>query len=80
MEPWKVKMAMDFKCPTCDGLRPGGMSSGNIPPAATHAQFGPWEAVGLDVAEWYVPMRPHQAEVPPHHRHVHTTACSLSFV
>ena len=57
MEPWKVKMAMDFKCPTCDGLRPGGMSSGNIPPAATHAQFGPWEAVGLDVAEWYVPMR-----------------------
>ena len=57
MEPWKVKMAMDFRCPTCDGLRPGGMSSGNIPPAATHAQFGPWEAVGLDVAEWYVPMR-----------------------
>ena len=57
MEPWKIKMAMDFRCPTCDGLRPGGISSGNVPPAATHAQFGPWEAIGLDVAEWYIPLR-----------------------
>lgn len=55
LEPWKVKMAHDFRCPTCDGLRPGGISSGNVPPAATHAQFGPWEALGLDVAEWTIP-------------------------
>ena len=40
MEPWKIKMAMDFRCPTCDGLRPGRISSGNVPPAATRAQFG----------------------------------------
>ena len=26
-----------------------------VPPAATHAQFGPWEAVGLDVSEWTIP-------------------------
>ena len=55
LEPWKVKMALDFKCPTCESLRPGGISSGNIPPAATHAQFGPWEAIGIDVSEWTIP-------------------------
>lgn len=57
MAPWKVKMALGLKCPTCDGLRLGGISSGNIPPAVTHAQSGPWEAIGLDVAEWYIPLR-----------------------
>ena len=55
LESWKVKMAMDFKCPTCESLRPGGISSGNVPPVATHAQFGPWEAVGMDVSEWTIP-------------------------
>ena len=55
LESWKVKMAMDFKCPTCESLKPGGVSSGNIPPSATHAQFGPWEAVGMDVGEWTIP-------------------------
>lgn len=44
-----------FRRPTCDGLRPGGVSSGNVPPAATHAQLGPWEALGLDVAGWTIP-------------------------
>ena len=55
LESWKVKMASEFKCPTCESLKPGGISSGNVPPAATHAQFGPWEALGLDVAEWTIP-------------------------
>ena len=55
LEPWKVRMAADFKCPTCEAIKPGGISSGNVPPAATHAQFGPWEALGLDVAEWTIP-------------------------
>ena len=55
LEPWKIKMAVDFKCPTCESLKPGGISSGQVPPAATHAQFGPWEAVGLDVSEWTIP-------------------------
>ena len=55
LEAWKVKMAAEFRCPTCEGLKPGGISSGKVPPAATHAQFGPWEALGLDVAEWVIP-------------------------
>lgn len=55
LEPWKVKMAEDFQCPICLSLRPGGISSGQVPPAATHAQFGPWEAVCMDVSEWIVP-------------------------
>ena len=55
LESWKVKMALDFRCPTCESLRPGGISSGNVPPSATHAQFGPWEAVGMDVGEWTIP-------------------------
>ena len=55
LEPWKVRMAADFKCPVCEAIKPGGISSGKVPPAATHAQFGPWEALGLDVAEWTIP-------------------------
>ena len=55
LESWKVKMAQEFTCPICESLRPGGASSGNVPPAATHAQFGPWEALGLDASEWVVP-------------------------
>ena len=55
LEPWKVKMASEFQCPICEGLKPGGISSGNVPPAATHAQFGSWEALALDVAEWTIP-------------------------
>eukprot|EP00434_Breviolum_minutum_P014147 symbB.v1.2.012474.t1/scaffold861.1/size176854/4 len=58
MESWKVKMALDFKCPTCESLKPGGISSNNVPPVATHAQFGPWEAVGMDVSEWTIPGKP----------------------
>ena len=55
LDSWKVKMAMDFKCPTCESIKPGGISRGNVPPSATHAQFGPWEAVGMDVGEWIIP-------------------------
>lgn len=55
LEPWKVKMAEDYQCPICLSLRPGGISSGQVPPAATHAQFGSWEAVCMDVSEWIVP-------------------------
>ena len=55
LESWKVKMAHDFVCPTCASLKPGGSSSGKVPPAATHAQFGPWQALGLDAGEWFIP-------------------------
>ena len=48
-------MAAEFKCPVCESIKPGGISSGKVPPAATHAQFGPWQALGLDVAEWTIP-------------------------
>ena len=57
LESWKVKLAQDFVCPVCTSLKPGGSSSGQVPPAATHAQFGPWQALGLDVGEWYIPGR-----------------------
>ena len=55
LDKWKIKMAEDFTCPICEGLKPGGASSGNVPPASTHAQFGPWQALGLDASEWVVP-------------------------
>ena len=55
LEPWKARMAAEFKCPVCESIKPGGISSGKVPPAATHAQFGPWQALGLDVAEWTIP-------------------------
>ena len=52
---WKVKMALDYECPTCQSLRAGGTSSGQIPPAATHSLYQAWEAVGADVGEWIPP-------------------------
>ena len=52
---WKVKIAENYQCPACIALRPGGTSSGAVPPAATHELFGPWEAVGMDSSEWTVP-------------------------
>lgn len=55
MEKWKIKLVLDYQCPTCAALRGGGTSSGEIPPAATHAQFAPWQAVGMDVSEWVIP-------------------------
>ena len=56
-EPWKIRIAEELKCPACEALKPGGTSSGRVPPAATHDMYGPWEAVGLDVGEWIVPQQ-----------------------
>ena len=52
---WKVREALQHQCETCKSLKPGGMSSGQIPPAATHSLCQAWEAVGFDTAEWLVP-------------------------
>ena len=52
---WKVQMARDFKCASCDALRPGGSSSGSIPPASTHPLYRAWQAIGVDVTEWVIP-------------------------
>ncbi|OLQ12413.1 hypothetical protein AK812_SmicGene3637 [Symbiodinium microadriaticum] len=49
---WKVDVAATYECPTCQSLKMGGTSSGKIPPASTHAQYSPWEAVAVDAAEW----------------------------
>ena len=51
---WKIQMARDFQCASCDALRPGGSSSGSIPPASTHPLYRAWQAIGVDVAEWVI--------------------------
>ena len=52
---WKIEEARKFYCPSCESLRPGGISSGQVPPASTHSQFQAWEAVTVDSAEWIPP-------------------------
>ena len=51
-------------CENGDGLRapctriykkPGGASSGQIPPVSIQKPYEPWEALGMDVAEWLAP-------------------------
>ena len=53
--PWKVQAALDHRCPACESLRPGGVSSGNIPPASTGPTFKAWQAVAVDAGEWVIP-------------------------
>eukprot|EP00439_Symbiodinium_sp_Y106_P012966 s3447_g1.t3 len=53
--PWKVQVAINHHCPACASLRPGGTSSGQIPPASTHPQYEAWQAVAIDSAEWIPP-------------------------
>ena len=52
---WKIIMARNFRCSACESLKPGGTSSGSIPPAATHQLYQPWQAIGLDATDWLVP-------------------------
>ena len=55
VDKWKVRLALQFKCDTCEELRPGGQSSKQIPPAAMKELPEAWEHVGVDVGEWTVP-------------------------
>jgi len=52
---WKVRMAMDFKCPICEESKPGGSSSKQIPPGSLRPLPSAWEHVGVDVGEWTLP-------------------------
>ena len=52
---WKIIMARNFRCSACESLKPGGTSSGSIPPAATHQLYQPWQAIGFDATDWLVP-------------------------
>ena len=54
---WKVAMMREYRCEACERLKPGGTSSGQIPPAATHQGFRAWQALGMDTAEWLPPER-----------------------
>ena len=52
---WKIKTALEHYCPACASLRPGGTSSGQVPPAATTPMWKAWQAVTVDVGEWNIP-------------------------
>ena len=52
---WRVIMTQRHHCETCASLKPGGTSSGQIPPSSTHPLYRAWQAVGIDSAEWIVP-------------------------
>ena len=49
---WQVRAAFELKCDDCAALKPGGSSSGAIPPASMRPLPKAWEAVGLDTFEW----------------------------
>ena len=59
---WRIDKAKEFKCSACEALRPGGLSSGQVPPAATYPLYQAWQAVGLDVSEWDVPGVPRKVK------------------
>ncbi|OLQ13334.1 hypothetical protein AK812_SmicGene2723 [Symbiodinium microadriaticum] len=52
---WKVEVALRHQCPACLSLKPGGTSSGQVPPASTQTMYAAWEAVGVDSGEWVPP-------------------------
>ena len=52
---WKVRVALEHSCETCKSLKAGSLSSGQVPPAATHALPKAWQVIGLDAFEWTVP-------------------------
>ena len=52
---WKVNVVLRHACPACESLKPGGTSSGKVPPASTSPMYQAWQAVGVDSGEWVVP-------------------------
>ncbi|CAE7510524.1 unnamed protein product [Symbiodinium sp. CCMP2592] len=54
-DKWKVEVARHHHCPSCQSLKPGGTSSGQVPPTTTHALYPAWHAIGVDSGEWVVP-------------------------
>ena len=49
---WQVDQAMQLRCSACESIKPGGSSSGNVPPAATSPLPRAWSTVLMDVGEW----------------------------
>ena len=49
------RVALEHSCETCKSLKAGSLSSGQVPPAATHALPKAWQVIGLDAFEWTVP-------------------------
>ncbi|CAE7387909.1 unnamed protein product, partial [Symbiodinium sp. CCMP2592] len=49
---WMVEAAMKFSCPHCEAVRPGGLSSKQIPPLSTRPLPCACQQVVADVGEW----------------------------
>ncbi|OLP88348.1 hypothetical protein AK812_SmicGene30332 [Symbiodinium microadriaticum] len=49
---WMVEAAAKFSCPHCEAVRPGGLSSKQIPPLSTRPLPAAWQQVVADVGEW----------------------------
>ena len=54
LEPWKINLTKNFKCPICSEMQPGGVSSKQVPPGSMHPAPQAWEQIGVDVGEWTV--------------------------
>ena len=52
---WKIQECLNYRCPVCEEVKPGGISSKQVSPASVHELPEPWEQLGIDVAEWEVP-------------------------
>ena len=55
VEPWKVKAALQYRCPACEEQKPGGSSSKQVPNVSIRPLPQAWEQVGINIAEWEVP-------------------------
>ena len=53
-EKWQIEAALRLRCPACEATRPGGSSSGKIPPVSTNRLPQAWHMVMMDVGEWNV--------------------------
>ena len=49
---WQVQEALDYECPECTSLKPGGSSSKQVPPISTRPAPTAWTQVVADVGEW----------------------------
>ena len=49
---WQVEMALDYDCPHCKALRPGGPSSKQVPPLSMRPAPNAWSQIVADVGEF----------------------------
>ena len=55
IERWKIKEALQYRCPVCEEHKPGGKSSRQVAPMSIRPLPQPWEHLGIDITEWEVP-------------------------